>query len=291
MKRSPLPSQPIEGDRFVESPLVPELLRILAYAPEGASSAELLEVARGLTTDRGAAWRHLHQLLGASIDEYVREHDIDPGEEAQLQALSILSREEGASLDRCKALTDIILDDSMLSPPEREELGAELNACWRQLTLEERESAARSAGIDDDTESLWRPRANGRWLSGPLTCCPPTPGVEWVPYEPASRSYEESGLGLIAKERERQLARYSPGYDAGNNDNYELLKAAAHLIALDGNMSAYPWDNENLRPRDEVGFSAHMDNIPVEVRIKMLQRAGAFIAAEIDRVQWEAARR
>lgn len=89
----------------------------------------------------------------------------------------------------------------------------------------------------------------------------------------------KTGLELIAEERQRQIE--SKGFCAERDDTYvklELLKASACYVAaeemreIDFDVSeVWPWPMETWKPSP--------DN-----RIKELQKAGALIAAEIDRL-------
>lgn len=85
----------------------------------------------------------------------------------------------------------------------------------------------------------------------------------------------EGGAGLIAQERRRQVE--SEGWDAGHDDAHnqgEMAKAAAaYALVSYGSAHAYeywPWHADWWRPTDRIGT---------------LVKAGALIAAEIDRLQ------
>ena len=84
-----------------------------------------------------------------------------------------------------------------------------------------------------------------------------------------------NGCELIAQERERQIAKegWTPEHDA-QHDMGQLVDAArCYCGAFHANAtmsSAWPWDAEWWKPKD---------------RIRNLVRAGALIAAEIDRIQ------
>lgn len=86
------------------------------------------------------------------------------------------------------------------------------------------------------------------------------------------------GAELIAQERKRQISKegYSPEHDDGHKDG-ELARAAAcyaieDLVIDDDSYfwEWWPWDEEWWKPQD---------------RLSNLVRAGALIAAEIDRLQ------
>lgn len=86
------------------------------------------------------------------------------------------------------------------------------------------------------------------------------------------------GVGLIAAERQRQIEHegWSKDHDADDHDTGELgLAAAAYALeavrpARELNRAIWPWDETWWKPKDP---------------IRNLVRAGALIAAEIDRLQ------
>lgn len=91
----------------------------------------------------------------------------------------------------------------------------------------------------------------------------------------------KSGIELITEERERQIS--AEGWTPEHDDEHihEELVAAAICYLL-GNLygntkqnvpSLWPWDEKYWKPEGKT-FS-----------IKNLQKAGALIAAEIDRIQ------
>lgn len=83
-----------------------------------------------------------------------------------------------------------------------------------------------------------------------------------------------TGIELITQERQRQIEQ--EGFTAGHDDNYPadtLAYAALCYLAPDAPelvMSWWPWDWKWWKPKD---------------RLSNLIRAGALIAAEIDRLQ------
>lgn len=87
----------------------------------------------------------------------------------------------------------------------------------------------------------------------------------------------KTGIELIAAERQRQVERegWTPAHD-DEHDGMELTQAAAayceHAYNQDlaGVPGFWPWDESWWKPKD---------------RIADLVRAGALIAAEIDRLQ------
>lgn len=93
-------------------------------------------------------------------------------------------------------------------------------------------------------------------------------------------STAKSGAELIAEERQRQMD--IEGWDATNDDRYEndeLLHAAAVYMSATSTYGspledvAWPWDPEWFKPGQ-----------PVD-KVRCLTKAGAIIAAEIDRLQ------
>jgi hypothetical protein len=83
-------------------------------------------------------------------------------------------------------------------------------------------------------------------------------------------AYEGAGIGLIAQERTRQISKegWTPGHD-DEHDEGQLAKAAA-CYAL-GRNHYWPWDMQWWKPTPND-------------RIRELAKAGALIAAEIDRL-------
>lgn len=96
----------------------------------------------------------------------------------------------------------------------------------------------------------------------------------------AARADKVDGASLIAAERQRQITAegWTPEHDDEHGDG-ELVQAAAcyalppHYRVFDEDASApqdWPWDAEWWKPGD---------------RIRELVKAGALIAAEIDRLR------
>jgi hypothetical protein len=82
----------------------------------------------------------------------------------------------------------------------------------------------------------------------------------------------ETGIELIAEERQRQIEveGWTKEHDSGHRNN-ELIDAAMQYLGADL-ISCWPWGDESYKPSP--------DN-----RVRELQKAGALIAAEIDRLQ------
>ena len=95
-------------------------------------------------------------------------------------------------------------------------------------------------------------------------------------------SNTKTGIELIAIERNEQLTKHGRTVeeDAWGNDKFQLADAAAQLISKPDNINEcvtpHGWDNEYFR---KICF-----NKPYKQRLII---AGALIAAEIDRLQFE----
>lgn len=83
---------------------------------------------------------------------------------------------------------------------------------------------------------------------------------------------ETDGAGMIASERARQIAAegWTPLHDDSHTDG-ELVRAAVCYLAAsyNGDMPNWPWDYAWWKPSDDP--------------VRNLTKAGALIAAEIDR--------
>lgn len=106
-----------------------------------------------------------------------------------------------------------------------------------------------------------------------------------------------TGVDLIADERARQMSAegWSPEHDDGH-DGGELAMAAACYAAPDrlyveerhansvGFIDPWPWDEtDDKRPRNG-NMLVHNWTASPQARIRQLAKAGALIAAEIDRL-------
>lgn len=85
----------------------------------------------------------------------------------------------------------------------------------------------------------------------------------------------KTGAQLIAKERERQIAQegWTPEHDDTHDDGEIAFAAIAYIQVSNGyskNAAEWPWDEEWFKVSDPV---------------RNLVKAGALIAAEIDRLQ------
>lgn len=110
-------------------------------------------------------------------------------------------------------------------------------------------------------------------------------------------SEQLSGVDLIAAERQRQIER--EGWTSEHDDVHKdasLAWAAACYVAPEriyreqrvalGPMFVDPWPWENRADKRKTGAN-YPNAIPLngDERMRMLVRAGALIAAEIDRLQ------
>lgn len=112
-----------------------------------------------------------------------------------------------------------------------------------------------------------------------------------------------TGAELIAKERDRQVA--SEGYDGAHDDDHvggELALAAAcyaspvpiyvredaaNVVSF---VDPWPWTEADARPRRGNVILPRTSQTPHQ-QVRQLTKAGALIAAEIDRIQRAIARR
>lgn len=109
----------------------------------------------------------------------------------------------------------------------------------------------------------------------------------------------KTGIELIAAERQRQIdvEGFTPEHDAGHVDGEISLAAACYasprkLYVIEphfggiGFADPWPWDQAyDGRPYDnEEEESLYGEDVPAEERIRCLEKAGALIAAEIDRL-------
>ncbi len=91
----------------------------------------------------------------------------------------------------------------------------------------------------------------------------------------------KTGIEIIAEERQRQID--VEGWDDEHDDianNDEQLARAAATYALPEDYRSYEYEVRNIFPFDLKWWKPTPDN-----RIRELAKAGALIAAEIDRLQ------
>ncbi len=101
-----------------------------------------------------------------------------------------------------------------------------------------------------------------------------------------------TGIERIAEERQRQIEkeRWDVHHDSGHTKG-ELARAAAAYalpakyreMKLNGNCTLFPWSVSWWKPAPNIDSKGNYDN--AEERIRELEKAGALIAAEIDRIQ------
>ena len=89
----------------------------------------------------------------------------------------------------------------------------------------------------------------------------------------------KTGIELIADERERQITRFSAEHDDFMNAEGDLARAGAcyampedYRVLCVGAPNEWPWADDDWRPTPDD-------------RIRELIKAGALVAAEIDRMQ------
>ena len=91
-----------------------------------------------------------------------------------------------------------------------------------------------------------------------------------------------TGIGIIQKEREHQLRKWSTHHDLQHT--YGSLAVYAAVIATDGTDAHVEDEDERGDQWDLIEKYESMRLDPDEHRIYMLSIAGAFLAAEIDRI-------
>ncbi len=89
----------------------------------------------------------------------------------------------------------------------------------------------------------------------------------------------ETGLKLIAEEREKQIKKWGVGHDIEENGDGELIKAAMFALTLEEQYEQ-DWHFES---------KLHIENSKQRLSFEewkklKLKIAGAFIAAELDRL-------
>jgi hypothetical protein len=109
---------------------------------------------------------------------------------------------------------------------------------------------------------------------------------------PAAEKAARDGVARIAAERRRQIEveGYARDWDMGYNAEQLSRAAAAYLchatFGLPVGHTLWPWDRELFKPspRDD-DDSGYWTAANIAARTRDLTRAGALIAAEIDRLQ------
>lgn len=94
---------------------------------------------------------------------------------------------------------------------------------------------------------------------------------------------KKTGVQLIAEERQRQIEvkGYTHQHDVDSHVNGRLVLMAA-VYAIPPSMRAYHYGDKQLPKIWPIGYGSYK---PCNDRIRELQKAGALIAAEIDRLQ------
>jgi hypothetical protein len=107
-----------------------------------------------------------------------------------------------------------------------------------------------------------------------------------------------SGVERIAKERQRQID--AEGYDAAHDDEHddEELAIAAACYAMPERIyveqrtagqihfvDPFPWVGQDARPHPSRGNFPEPERATLKQRMRLLEKAGALIAAEIDRLE------
>lgn len=94
----------------------------------------------------------------------------------------------------------------------------------------------------------------------------------------------KTGIEIIAEERQRQIAikGWTPEHDNEQNNSQLALAAAAYALPESVVYPTSEWitDREEIYPFDYYSWRPSPDN-----RVRELAKAGALIAAEIDRLQ------
>jgi len=94
----------------------------------------------------------------------------------------------------------------------------------------------------------------------------------------------KSGIELIAEERERQISK--EGWTAQHDDEHEMGELAKAAIAYtEGAYLNWPFDGPEPKFGLPMPFLSEIAPIVIPGRIRDLTKAGALIAAEIDRLQ------
>lgn len=91
----------------------------------------------------------------------------------------------------------------------------------------------------------------------------------------------KTGTELIQEERNKQIAKYgyTPGHDAGYKNKELLMGALSYLKRAIGD------ENCMIATTSTEDWPFDMKNFNDEGYVESLKKAGAFIAAELDRLQ------
>lgn len=93
--------------------------------------------------------------------------------------------------------------------------------------------------------------------------------------------FDHTGMALIAKERTRQIVQegWKPDHDDEHRGGELACAADAYIYAALANIAGVPPERSVMWPWDEAWWK------PSDDPIRNLVKAGALIAAEIDRLQ------
>lgn len=94
----------------------------------------------------------------------------------------------------------------------------------------------------------------------------------------------KTGIEQIAAERERQVSAegWTPEHDNGHTNGELAAAAASYALASWSRTTAeemWPWRREEYKPCPDNGHATYAE------RIRNFVRAGALLAAEIDRLE------
>lgn len=99
------------------------------------------------------------------------------------------------------------------------------------------------------------------------------------------------GVALIAAERQRQIDQegYTPGQDMVYNQDQLSRAAVAYLshdtVGLPPAARSWPWSRESFKPSPREPHDGYWTAANIAARVRDLTKAGALVAAEIDRLQ------
>lgn len=213
-----------------------------------------------------------------------------------------LAREKAATLDpsggdceRCKGSGRGAPDNSVDGP-----VGTDCPCCNGTGKMPASPPSGEQGEEDWPGEiTLGRLQAPGDRASGPHILLdgtePPTQNWQTCRYVPAADTSkeEQSGVELIAAERARQVSEegWTPDHD-DRHDSGEMVWAAecylnpgAHVsTAKSAAPEGWPWERDAWKPVCSSGGPESMGKITTADTIRNLTKAGALIAAEIDRL-------
>lgn len=94
----------------------------------------------------------------------------------------------------------------------------------------------------------------------------------------------KTGIQIIEEERLRQISKegWTPEHDNGHTNGELAAAAAAYALASWSRTTAeemWPWERGEYKPQPNSGNATYAE------RIRNFAKAGALLAAEIDRLQ------